>query len=68
MGVGMPKQKVHKGLRKRVKVTAKGKVAHKSAFGRKLMSGKSGKRRRRLRKTGLLQSSESRRVKRALAI
>ena len=64
----MPKQKVHKGLRKRVKVTAKGKVLHKRAFGSHLMSGKGGKRRRRLRKPVQLRSSESRRVKRALAL
>ena len=44
----MPKKKTHKGLKKRVKVTASGKVkAHKSFKGH-LMSGKSSKRRRRL--------------------
>ena len=47
----MPKMKTHKGLKKRVKVTASGKVmAHKSFKGH-LMTGKSAKRRRRLDKT-----------------
>jgi large subunit ribosomal protein L35 len=46
----MPKMKTHKGLKKRVKITASGKVkAHKSFTGH-LMSGKSSKRRRRLGK------------------
>jgi large subunit ribosomal protein L35 len=46
----MPKMKTHKGLKKRVKVTASGKIkAHKSCKGH-LMSGKSAKRRRRLDK------------------
>jgi len=44
----MPKQKSHKGLKKRVKVTASGKVKYKRACGGHLMSGKSAKRRRRI--------------------
>jgi large subunit ribosomal protein L35 len=44
----MPKQKTHKGLKKRVKVTATGKVKHKRAGGGHLMSGKNAKRRRRI--------------------
>jgi large subunit ribosomal protein L35 len=44
----MSKQKTHKGLQKRVKVTATGKVKHKRASGSHLMSGKNAKRRRRI--------------------
>ncbi|MHC4596904.1 MAG: 50S ribosomal protein L35 [Planctomycetota bacterium] len=44
----MPKQKTHKGLSKRVKVTASGKVRRKRAGGGHLMSGKNAKRRRRV--------------------
>ena len=44
----MPKQKTHKGLKKRVKVTATGKVKHKRTGGGHLMSGKNAKRRRRI--------------------
>jgi len=44
----MPKQKTHKGLAKRVKVTAKGKIKHRHAGCGHLMSSKNAKRRRRL--------------------
>ncbi len=44
----MPKQKTHKGLSKRVKVTAGGKIKHRRAGGGHLMSGKNAKRRRRI--------------------
>jgi large subunit ribosomal protein L35 len=44
----MPKQKTHKGLAKRVKVTARGKVTHKRAGSGHLMKSKNAKRRRRL--------------------
>jgi large subunit ribosomal protein L35 len=44
----MPKQKPHKGLKKRVKVTASGKVKRKKSFGSHLMSTKNSKRRRRI--------------------
>lgn len=44
----MPKQKTHKGLSKRVKVTASGKVKHGRANGSHLMSCKNSKRRRKI--------------------
>ncbi len=44
----MPKQKTHKGLSKRVKVTASGKVKRGRAGGGHLMSSKNAKRRRRI--------------------
>jgi large subunit ribosomal protein L35 len=44
----MPKQKTHKGLAKRVKVTARGKVKHRRAGSGHLMGSKNAKRRRRL--------------------
>ena len=44
----MPKQKSHKGLSKRVKVTATGKVKRKRTGGGHLMSGKNAKRRRKI--------------------
>jgi large subunit ribosomal protein L35 len=47
----VPKLKTHKGIKKRVKVTATGKVKfHKHNRGH-LLSNKSGNRRRRLRRT-----------------
>ena len=44
----MPKQKSHKGLSKRVKVTASGKVTYKHSCGGHLMGTKNAKRRRRI--------------------
>ena len=50
----MNKQKPHKGMRKRVKVTARKKITFKKAFSGHLMSGKSGRRCQRLRQKGVL--------------
>ncbi len=47
----MPKQKPHKGLLKRVKITSRGKVVRQRAFRGHLMSGKTGTRCQRLRRT-----------------
>lgn len=44
----MPKAKSHSGAKKRFHVTGTGKVAHKSAYKRHLLSGKSIKRKRAL--------------------
>ena len=44
----MPKQKTHKGLSKRVKITATGKILRGRVGGGHLMSGKNAKRRRKL--------------------
>jgi large subunit ribosomal protein L35 len=63
----MPKMKTHKGMKKRFKVSAKGKVQHKRCGSSHLMSHKSGKRVRRLRKKSTLNvSAETRRVRTAL--
>lgn len=58
----MGKQKTHKGLAKRVKITARGKVKHQSANRGHLMSGKSGNRRRRLRRPKLMSARDARRT------
>jgi large subunit ribosomal protein L35 len=60
------KAKPHKGLRKRVKITARGKVKFKRANAGHLMSGKSGRRKQRLRKKHVLQSAIAVNVKRML--
>lgn len=63
----MPKLKTHKGMKKRFKVSATGKVSHKRCGSSHLMSHKSGKRVRRLRKsTQLTVAAESRRIRFAL--
>ena len=50
----MPKQKTHKGMKKRFKVTASGMATKRSAFRGHILSKKSGKRKRRLRKGTLV--------------
>ena len=62
----MPKMKPHKGLRKRVKLTAKGKVKRRMSFAGHLMSGKSGSRRRRLGKAAMLTGRIAKNIKTAL--
>lgn len=46
----MPKLKTHKGLKKRIKISATGKVKRPKAGKGHLMSGKSGRRLQHLRK------------------
>ena len=50
----MPKMKTHKGILRRGKVTARGKVVFKAPNMNHLMSGKSGKRCRKLRRPTVL--------------
>jgi large subunit ribosomal protein L35 len=59
----MPKQKTHKGLKKRVKITASGKVKHKRPNCGHLMSGKSAKRKRRLNTPALMNKTMARTAK-----
>lgn len=54
----MPKMKRHKGLAKRVRVTASGKIKYKKSNAGHLMSGKSGNRKRRLRKDGTFANAK----------
>ena len=62
----MPKMKTHKGTKKRVKVTARGKVRYKSANAGHLMSGKSGNRCRSLRRPNILKGARQKQIKIAL--
>ena len=64
----MPKMKTHKGLSKRVKVTATGKVVYKKSFGGHLMSHKSGNRVRSLRKDCGMVRTMANKAKRALGM
>ena len=56
----MPKLKTHKGMKKRFKISATGKVSHKRCGSSHLMSHKSGKRVRRLRKSTTLKVAAER--------
>jgi len=59
----MPKQKTHKGLSKRVKITASGKVKRRRSCGGHLMSGKSAKRRRRIGSSAIMAGATAETVK-----
>jgi len=59
----MPKQKTHKGLTKRVKITAAGRVKRKRSCGSHLMSGKSAKRRRRIGSSAIMTGTTAKTVK-----
>ena len=60
----MPKHnKTNKGLVKRVKITATGKVKYKKQGASHLMSGKSAKRCRRMRSRGIMNQLYAKKVK-----
>ena len=59
----MPKQKTHKGLSKRVKVTARGKVKRKKAGMGHLMSSKTSKRRRQLAGSAIAKTATAETMK-----
>ncbi|MCC5787247.1 MAG: 50S ribosomal protein L35 [Phycisphaerales bacterium] len=62
----MPKNKPHKGVLKRVRVTRTGKVRHRSAFHKHLSSHKSGKRLRQLRRDRYIANPEAKRFEQLL--
>ena len=62
----MPKNKTHKGLLKRIRITKSGKVRHAKAGFKHLRSGKSAGRLRRLRQGGFLDASDTRRLSKLL--
>ena len=62
----MPKLKSHKGLLKRVKVTARGKVKFKNSFSGHLKSHKRGKKLRQLRAKSMASSADIPRLERLL--
>jgi large subunit ribosomal protein L35 len=62
----MPKQKTHKGMKKRFKVTASGKAKHRKAFRGHILSSKTSKRKRHLRQDGVVTSKEATTIRNAL--
>jgi large subunit ribosomal protein L35 len=59
----MPKLKTHKGAQKRFKVTGKKKIVHNKAYKSHILTKKSAKRKRNLRKTDLISQSDRSRIK-----
>ena len=62
----MPKQKTHKGTKKRFRLTASGKAKHRSAGTSHLAARMSSKRKRQLRGTVVAATVESKMVQKAL--
>ena len=63
----MPKQKTHKGTKKRFRLSAKGKVKHRSAGTSHLAARKDQKRIRQLRGTDTLGDAMGKAIRKALA-
>ena len=62
----MPKQKTHKGTKKRFRLTGKGKAKHRQSGTSHLAARMSKKRKRNLRGTAVVDATEARKIKRAL--
>jgi large subunit ribosomal protein L35 len=62
----MPKQKTHKGTKKRFRITGTGKVKHRRAGTSHLQVRLSSKRKRNLRGTGVLAPEETPKIHEAL--
>lgn len=64
----MPKEKTRSGVKKRFHLTAKNKIKRDKAFGSHILTKKTSKRKRSLRKSDLVHSTEENRVKRMLCV
>ncbi|MGD0230910.1 MAG: 50S ribosomal protein L35 [Syntrophorhabdales bacterium] len=62
----MPKLKTHRGVAKRVKKTATGKIKRSRAFHSHLLSSKSPKRKRNLSKTVMVHPANEKNVKKLI--
>jgi large subunit ribosomal protein L35 len=60
----MPKIKTHRGVAKRVKVTASGRIKRSRAFHSHLLSSKTPKRKRNLSQTVMVHSTNEKNIKR----
>ena len=62
----MPKMKTHKGAAKRFSLTGTGKVKRNKAFKSHILTKKSSKRKRRLRRSDLVSRGQEKTIKRLL--
>jgi len=62
----VPKMKTHRGAAKRFKKTATGKIKRSKAFKSHILEKKSAKRKRNLRKSGILSAADQKRMKQLL--
>ena len=59
----MPKMKTHRGAAKRFKLTGTGKIKKAKAFKSHILEKKSSKRKRNLRKSGLVSAADAKKLK-----
>lgn len=64
----MPKVKTNSSAKKRFKVTGTGKITHQKSFKRHILTKKSKKRKRNMRKDGLVSDANMHFVKRLLRL
>ena len=64
----MPKIRTKRGAAKRFKLTGKKKIKRQKAYASHILTKKTPKRKRNLRKSEMVSSTESRRAKRMLGI
>ena len=62
----MPKMKTHRGAAKRFKKTGTGKLKRARAFTSHILTKKSAKRKRNLRKTGYVSTAQEKAMKKLL--
>ncbi len=62
----MPKLKTHRGAAKRFKLTGTGKVKRRKAFHRHILTSKTAKRKRNLRKSAVLDDRDAPGIKRLI--
>lgn len=64
----MPKLKTHRGAAKRFKVTGSGKIKRSKAYHSHILTKKSPKRKRQLRKATLVDSANLKSIKKCLGL
>ena len=62
----MPKSKTHSGAKKRLRRTGTGKIKREKAYRSHILTKKSPKRKRKLRKAGLVDPSDLQRIKKLI--
>lgn len=62
----MPKMKTNRGAAKRFKVTGKGRVAYSKSYASHILTKKTTKRKRNLRKSGIIDKTNVAMVKRLI--
>jgi large subunit ribosomal protein L35 len=63
----MPKTKTHSGAKKRFSVTASGKVKREKPFHSHILTSKTQKRKRSLRQSAILNTTDSKKIRMLLA-